>query len=489
MKKTVIKKTADNVTENFKEFTDEVLKNLVFDHVKAIASGLLPKVVFWEFTDQYLIPSDITYADFLSKEEKTEIRSPLYNVFKLSPKLNIKTLADLKLRCSIWQKDSATRKKDSYILTQAINDYVKWIWKEYDQSIVISLEESKITFLITDPSSPEMNFYTMQERSQGFKTFVSFLLTIAAEAHVESLTNYILVLDEPETQLHPSGVRFMRDELINLASSNNYVFFATHSIFMIDRKNLQRHFIVKKRNEATVIKPATRNTITQEAVIYEAMGTAIDEFSISCKNILFEGELDKFLYETYAADCQNKKDNHYSDYEILDGGGTRSISAFFKDKIIPNDSHWVLILDNDKPAIELVSKLRETFQSRFASTFVIHHYSEKANYELEDLLPVELLQQAINNVCTNIRSGMPECTLSKSRAISSQINEFKNRNGIVLDESKKFEEIFKSKLTEVVIAKVISIMQGRKSKEEKLKAFGDTFTEYSVFVGKLFDNV
>jgi len=484
--KRIVKKALGNSEEVFKDFSDENFKKIVFDKIKATALSLLPKVVYWEFTDQYLIPSDITYDDFLSREQRNEVPSPLFNVFRLTSKLNIRTLEELKVKSSIWQKDSAARKKDSYLLTQAINDYVKRIWKEYDQSIVISLEETKITFLITDPLSPEMNFYTMQERSQGFKTFVSFLLTIAAEAHVESLTNYILVLDEPETHMHPSGVRFMRDELINLTNNNNYVFFATHSIFMIDRKTLQRHFIVEKRNEATVIKPATRNTITQEAVLYEAMGTAIDEFSLSCKNILFEGELDKLLYENYA-EARNKKDNLYSDYELLDGGGTKSITTFFKDKIIPTDSKWLLVIDNDKPAIELVSKLRDLFQSRFQDTFTVFSYSEKVNYELDDLLPIDLLQLAVNSACATFRSGALECPLTKSRTISSQINEFKNRNSIALDESRIFEETFKAKLHEVITAKLDSIMQGKRLKEEKLKAFSDAFTEYSEAIGKLFE--
>ena len=95
----------------------------------------------------------------------------------------------------------------------------------------------------------------------------------------------------------------MRNELISLAEQGNYVFFATHSIFMIDRENLQRHVIVEKVDEHSILKGVDRDNITQESVIYEALGTRLDEFSIRMQNIMFEGSLDRKLFSHFTNRC------------------------------------------------------------------------------------------------------------------------------------------------------------------------------------------
>ena len=76
----------------------------------------------------------------------------------------------------------------------------------------------------------------MDERSQGFKHFISLILHLSISNKKEKCKDQIIIIDEPENHLHPSGIRYMRDELIKIGK-NNYVFVATHSPFMIDNKN------------------------------------------------------------------------------------------------------------------------------------------------------------------------------------------------------------------------------------------------------------
>jgi AAA15 family ATPase/GTPase len=96
----------------------------------------------------------------------------------------------------------------------------------------------------------ESNHYELSQRSDGFKRFVTFLLMVSAEAESKLLRDTVLLIDEPEVGLHPTGSRYLMDELIDI-SRDNYVVFSTHSIFMIDSKIIKRHLIVRKRNEIT----------------------------------------------------------------------------------------------------------------------------------------------------------------------------------------------------------------------------------------------
>ncbi len=326
----------------------------------------------------------------------------------------------------------------------------------------------------------------MIERSQGFKTFISFILTIAADVYSDYLKNVVLVLDEPETHLHPSGVRFMRNELLRLAEKGNQVLFATHSIFMIDRQELSRHVIVKKDFESTNILPVKRNNITQESVIYEALGTTTDEFSIKAKNLLFEGDMDRKLFEFYSQNCLQKKENPVEEYELLDGGGTTEISNFFKDKVLPKESKWVLILDNDKPAELLISSLRQIPGMDFEKQFRIMKYSTKKDFELEDLLPSQMVSSAFNTAISKCElTRLNQIQLSDVKPIVSQVQEFKTRMGTTEEEGKRLEKQFKIILGDMIEEKTKEVKAKNTTIATRNSAFEKEFPNYYPFISQV----
>jgi energy-coupling factor transporter ATP-binding protein EcfA2 len=140
---------------------------------------------------------------------------------------------------------------------------------------------------------------TMQDfrfRSDGFKRFITILLLLSIPAKQELLKNSLILIDEADTSLHPRGCRYLMEQLLKIAE-NNYVVYSTHSIFMIDRENIRRHYIVEKENEITTVKEANEQSYRDEEVIYKALGASVYEI-LNEKNILFEGWKDKRLFET-----------------------------------------------------------------------------------------------------------------------------------------------------------------------------------------------
>jgi len=447
--------------DKYSELDGENLKQSFLKGLTKFIEEKCPSVVYWQYESKYLVPSEITYDELMIDNKPYENSIPLYNIFILSKRLNIVDEDDLVDKIVEWKSDSSARRRDASIINEGLNKYIKNIWSDYDQELYIELEETKITVHINDPKSTIKNFYEMEDRSQGFKTFISFILTIAAEAETQDVDNVILLLDEPETHLHPSGVKFMRDELLKLSELGNTVLFATHSIFMIDRKNLKRHVIVQKDNELSNVKKVDRNNIIQEALIYEALGTSVDEFSIGVRNIVFEGEMDILLFKFFIEKCLRKKDNRLLDYSLLDGGGTTRIAKFFKDKVIPAESEWHLILDNDTPGKKLKDTILNNYPESRHPQFSFHYYSAENNYELEDLLPVELVHQCVIKVLDNLKLNKvkrPEIKEFQSdRYISSVVEEFKNKNGIEGNTSSQFEEKFKEFIfveTENVLSRI-----------------------------------
>jgi predicted ATP-dependent endonuclease of OLD family len=488
LKKGIVIETI-SIPEAYRKYFSELTKDSIYgipeQYINKLVAESIPTVVYWEYDDKYLIPSEITYDELMEGEQPYEVSQPLFNMLMLPDELKIGGEDDLSERIEVWKTDASKRRKDSQIVNEEVNKYIKKIWKDYDQSFEIDLETEKITVHIKDPRSHRKNYYEMAERSQGFKTFVSFLLTNAAATHLDMLDNCVMVLDEPETHLHPSGVRFMRNELLNLAKDGNYVFYATHSIFMIDRENLRRHVIMEKIDERSVIKTVERDNITQESVIYEALGTRVDEFSISFRNVMFEGCLDRRMFQFFIDQCIKKKKNPFVDHDLLDGGGVKQIHKFFKDKIIPIGSKWQLILDNDKPAQQLVRLLKEIFPDGFGKTIEVTHYSDINGHELEDLLPHDIVQNAFNSA---LKRAIPDIedtlNLRPRKVISEQINEFEGRFSIESSKKSDIEKNFKENLDQLIKEKLVEISK-EKTIPNRADKFKETFTDYYAFVNGL----
>ena len=56
-------------------------------------------------------------------------------------------------------------------------------------------------------SVSEKNDFSFQKRSDGFKKFVAFLLTVSTKSRMGDLKNTLVLVDEPDSGLHPSGAQ------------------------------------------------------------------------------------------------------------------------------------------------------------------------------------------------------------------------------------------------------------------------------------------
>ncbi len=107
----------------------------------------------------------------------------------------------------------------------------------------------------------------------------------------DAMDEQLIVIDEPETGLHPSSAKDLRNKLIDLGK-NNLVVYATHSISMIDTENIENNLIVTKEKEETRIEIAKEDGTSSAENIYRAIGYSIYE-NLKKVNILLEGYTDK----------------------------------------------------------------------------------------------------------------------------------------------------------------------------------------------------
>jgi len=214
------------------------------DEFDGFIEGNVHKTIFWTAEDRYLISKPINIEQFVSD---ANISIPLRNCFLLS---SIQE-AEIKQKLDGALKDTTECEHLEETLGNNVTEHIKSAWPNHPIKITFKIMDGHINFHVRDIGT-KGKAQTSDMRSDGFKQFISFLLTIAAENKNEELQNTILLLDEPETHLHPKAQEYLLNQLVGITNNNknNIVLFATHSNYMIDKKDLSRYYRVEKKKDA-----------------------------------------------------------------------------------------------------------------------------------------------------------------------------------------------------------------------------------------------
>ncbi len=369
---------ADYVTE----MDINILNNIVSKRSVEKAKDLLPKCIIWSYKESNLLPGKI---DLNSFKNNPNICIPLKNMFRLAG------IEDIGEKISSAELKQNGMRNLLNRVSQLATNHLKMVWKEKN-NIKIFLQEngSSIDAGILD----NHNVYDFNRRSDGFKRFLTFLLMISTENQSEKLEDTLIIIDEPDMGLHPSGSKDLLQELIKI-SRTNYVVFSTHSIFMIDRSRVSEYKVVKKDGEVSTIIEYEKSDVVDEEVLYNAMGFSIFEV-LKQRNIIFEGWRDKKLFEIALS---STKRGFTSEIRTMQKVGTCFANGV---KDIPRiasllqlaSKEYIIISDSDAPAIER--------KRSFPEENVWFDYSELTNNKkiitAEDFVSTEKILNVLNPI-------------------------------------------------------------------------------------------
>jgi len=172
---------------------------------------------------------------------------------------------------------------------------------------------------------------------------------ISVQVKSQQMKNALLLIDEPEISLHPSGARYLRDELIRI-SEQNCVVFSTHSIFMIDPAEISRHYIVKKAKEITSLTTAESSNLAEEEVLLNALGYSVLD-ALRPFNVIFEGWKDKRLFEVSLGAAQPKVRKLFDAIGICHARGASSLKTITPMLALAK-RECLIVSDHDKPALQ-----------------------------------------------------------------------------------------------------------------------------------------
>ena len=322
-------------------FEEATLEDLNCLYTKAVMDNVgynLPDVIFWEYNNENVLPQSVNLQEFM---KSPDICVPLKEMFLLAGYTNINEV----LSQAIEQDSVARFRNISKCVSNRSTEYLNKVWKDYEKiSFELQIYGDKIDISILD----EENYYSCDARSDGFKRFVTFLLLLSAKVENSEIKDAIIVIDEPDIGLHIKGQKNLVEELLKI-SKNNLVFYSTHSIFMIDNKRADRHFMVQKKSEITTITRAGNSNYTDDEVLYNALGYSVFE-TLKATNIIFEGWSDKHVYEI-ALSADRTVPNNLKEVGIVHSSGTKDITPIAKCLELANRETYI-VSDSDQPATE-----------------------------------------------------------------------------------------------------------------------------------------
>lgn len=324
--------------DNFDDYFEDIVTAFFTEHE--------PLVSVWKPSNEYLLYN----ANLNTFKEKIGSNKPLYNIFKLSGYEDKKAIKEAIDKIT----NSRNRSRLESRLNDALNDYISKVWNNKIDLIMEITETGNFSLLIKDKGNENKHDrFSITERSQGAQQFLSLILSLSLETKNRERKNELILIDEPEVHLHPSGIRDLAKELLKIGKEN-YVFLATHSPFMIDKKYKERHFIVKKNNKAITELKRIKDSdnLIDDEVLREAFGIDVYKDLLNPHSVLVEGASDKVLLQK-ALSCMG-----YDDIGITNGHGSNITTLV--SKLNYDDINVLVVLDDDEEGRKDKEKIIKT---------------------------------------------------------------------------------------------------------------------------------
>lgn len=398
--------------EYLEEASIEMINEYVGVELKQLLENNIPKCVVWTYSESNILPGKIDLNVF-----KSNVNScvPLKNMFGLTKIENITEEINQAMTKTNGMRNLLNR------VAECTTKHIKNVWKDRkDIDIHLALNGNFIEAGVED----KHNIFDLSRRSDGFKRFLTFMLLISAQDRIDELQDNILIIDEPDIGLHPSGSKYLRDELIKISKRNN-IFYSTHSIFMIDRENIGRHLLIKKRDEITTLEHANESNIKDEEVLYNSLGFSIFEM-IQMKNIIFEGWRDKYIFEIVKNATRS-------------GKKTEKIGLCFSQGVKDIDRvaslldlagrQYIIISDADSPALEKKSSSPQK-DKWFTYNDILN---ENKYVSGEDFIDIESSIKAFNSVLPRGELKIAREDINEGISIISQLDAFLSKNNLNAD--------------------------------------------------------
>jgi predicted ATPase len=324
--------TGNSITTEASGKTELNLIKEIFDIIKVLYSENPYQCHYWQYKESYLLPNSVVIDNFISTPSSCQ---SLENIFALCHRDNIKQ----EFTDAMSQDGDYANLLDQ--ISRTVTNTFRKIWKDFKEtSIQLQPNGGEILIKVVNKAK-----YSFEDRSDGFKKFISILLMLSTQARTNRIReNDLILIDEPDQSLYPTSAQYLRDELLEIAKKSKIIY-STHSQYMIDSTCLERHIIVEKEDDITKLKKETGNApFSNDELLRRAIGSSIFE-CLQPKNIIFEGWLDKELFNKYCEFEKVHKD--FRNYGKVYLGGISGAETLVQLLVLASKK-FVIVADSDE---------------------------------------------------------------------------------------------------------------------------------------------
>ncbi len=272
------------------------------------------------------------------------------------------------------------------------NQLIKNIW---DQQIAISISFSQDEYSISIIDEYG-NSNSFEYKSSGVQQ-LAYLVLFFAFSIVQGRSNYILALEEPETNLHV-GIQKKLFKYLKSFSNNVQLFLTTHSSIFLDHANHEAvyHAVRNEDKETIVIKGGMKDNWLS---LRSDLGLSIsDSLFLGKYNILVEGITEKIILPT-VIEIFHKQNKSFSldDINIISAEGANNLHYFAK-LITQTGLPTCILVDNDQEGLNAQKKLNNDSYIQSKSKVILLKRDHFSTNEFEDLIPDDLVISCLNNM-------------------------------------------------------------------------------------------
>lgn len=246
--------------------------------------------------------------------------------------------------------------------------------------------------------------FDITARSKGFQWYFNFIMKLKFNPkYDESPCDAIYLLDEPGSYLHSSAQTELLRKLVEI-SSDNTILFCTHSQYLLDPDviNLSDVRIVEKRDGIVSISNYGESAVEKTNGAYTALEDALHlkigaTFDFLNSAILLEGITDWCFFKMFVDTC---------DCELIPGYGCTQLKSLIS-LLIASSEKFLVVLDNDDEGRKAYQQYKSDFQDLFISNVYQYSFSNKKNFELENVLSsddIKRIKEATG--CTSIKKAI-----------------------------------------------------------------------------------
>lgn len=390
------------------------LKSELLNTIKTIYMENPYRCLYWNYDNNYLLPSSINIEEFIRTPSN---QKSLENLFILCNREDIKS----EFEAAIKQDGDYGNLLDQ-VSKKATSTFRK-IWTDFkDTSIQLYPNGSEISIKVVDKAR-----YNFEDRSDGFKKFISILLMISTRSRSNKIGERdIILIDEPDQSLYPTSARLLRDELLKISETSK-VIYSTHSQYMIDSTCIDRHLVVEKKDDITNAKREENTaSFSNDELLRNAIGSSIFE-CLKEKNIIFEGWLDRELFTKYCKFHSKTKD--FNSIGTIYLWGISWVETLVQLLILANKK-FIIVADSDEISTSRRKEFNKNYQEYSGSWLSYSDVCENIS-TMEDFIAPEYITNHLK-------------TLSASFTFDNSKNAIQNIETITGRDKEKKQEIKKN---------------------------------------------